>query len=987
MVLSDPGAGDFTVRADVADGESVGSVFFELTGPVTATRTESWAPFALHGDNGTDDLHGGGPLPVGDYTLTATAYSSKYRRGDTLGTLAVSLTITADPDAAATGAGPLAGFRLVDAADQAAVAALADGDSVALADPDGGSYALVADIAEGETAGSVRLTLAGPSAAARVENHAPYSLHGDNNNHDDLQLRGQTLPEGRYTLTATAYAQPDRGGGTLGAITATFNITDGAKPSDLRLEGLHNALKVSYDRPITGAPDHFLIEWRALDEDYSSDRSVTATGTERTVKGLENGTYYMVRVSPVGRDGAVHTGVEGSGQPKHFRDYIEEHFIAPNVDAFPWLQEAWYDQPIEIEFKNEQWAEIWGIDGGYLPEGKILLTFGSYRNMDIVLHSLAHHYSITNDIHLGDVEGRLAVLSGWLRLAEEDTRDKLYDVYADALSLRVTDPDSYKSGSTMDEVMHHAGQGTVPQWFYDTYSSDGTLDGVDHDLLWADMRKLRCLKGTSCRELGGRVAEHARGLFGGLCSMDEARSVLWGSTVYHSPWIDGGCNNRRPQELTATLIADPDDDDETDDAELEVSWSAPLYTTTPAIDRYVVQWKSGTQSYDTTRREIVTDLSDLSDQTRLSHTVTGLSPDTAYTVRVAAVNSADTADFDDDDGRTRTAETAAVASTDATLSALSLSGLSLNEAFAPDTTAYTADADASVAGTRVSAVARHSSATVDVSPGDAEGAEPGHQVSLEGGETVITVTVTAQDGATTKQYTITITRAQPEPVVPPAGFELAALNSDPAAIWSDGATMWVVDTDDDKLYAYSLADGSHEESSDIDLAAGNEHPAAIWSDGATMWVLDTDDDKLYAYTAATGKRKVRKDITLAGVNGSPRGIWSDGTTMWVVDYRDEVMYAYVLATDARDASKDTSLHSDSDPAVHLDAWADDTAYWVVDWLSQKIYAHSWETGALVGARHIAAPGSSPVGIWSDGAWVWIADDSTDSVTVSPLPSG
>ena len=676
LVLSDPGAGDFTVRADIADGESVGSVFFELTGPVTATRTESWAPFALHGDNGSDDLYGGGPLPAGDYTLTATAYSSKHRLGDTLGTLAVSFTIAAapgpgqvDPQQIAPGlltriddpgdgtAGPLAGLRLVDAADQTAVAALADGDSVALVDPDGGSFALVADVAEGETVGSVSLELSGAAAyGPNTENLAPYSLHGDNNNPDDLQLRGQALPEGDYTLTATAYAKPGLAGVNLGTLEVSFAVTDGAKPSNLRLERLHNAFLVSFDRPITGDVDHFLIEWRELDEDYSSDRSTTVTGTRKTVKGLQNGTEYMVRVSPVDSDGAVHAGVEGSGQPQHFRDYIEEHFIDPNVAAFPWLQEAWYDEPIEIDLKEDDWG-AWGV---YSPQWRIALTFWSYRNAGFVFHELAHHYSMTNDIHLGNVEGRLAVLSGWLYLAEGGTRNQPHEAYADALNVRVTAPNRYKSGSTMDQVMHHAGQGTVPQWFYDTYSSDGTLDGVDHDLLWADMRKLRCLKGGDCHFLGGSVADHARGLFGGLCSMDETRSVLWGDTDYHSPWVDGGCNNRRPQELFATLIAGPDGDDETDDAELDVSWSVPLYTTTPNIDRYVIQWKSGEQSYDTTRQEIVTDLARFAHGTDISHTVTGLSPDTAYTVRVAAVNSADTADFTDDDGHTRTAETTAV---------------------------------------------------------------------------------------------------------------------------------------------------------------------------------------------------------------------------------------------------------------------------------------------------------------------------------------
>ncbi len=96
VLLRNAADGDFTVRADIADGRRVGSVYFELTGPVSTSRTESWLPYALYGDAGTDSLYGGGPLPEGEYTLTATAYSLSYRRGDTLGTLEATFDVVED---------------------------------------------------------------------------------------------------------------------------------------------------------------------------------------------------------------------------------------------------------------------------------------------------------------------------------------------------------------------------------------------------------------------------------------------------------------------------------------------------------------------------------------------------------------------------------------------------------------------------------------------------------------------------------------------------------------------------------------------------------------------------------------------------------------------------------------------------------------------------------------------------------------------------
>ena len=96
----------------------------------------------------------------------------------------------------------------------------------------------------------------------------------------------------------------------------------------------------------------------------------------------------------------------------------------------------------------------------------------------------------------------------------------------------------------------------------------------------------------------------------------------------------------------------------------------------------------------------------------------------------------------------------------AALSDLSLSGVSLNEAFgtAADD-AYTADVASSVESTTVMATAVQSNATVSILPGDADSAMDGHQVALTAGPNTITVTVTA--GSNTRVYTVTVTVAPP----------------------------------------------------------------------------------------------------------------------------------------------------------------------------------------------------------------------------------
>ena len=92
----------------------------------------------------------------------------------------------------------------------------------------------------------------------------------------------------------------------------------------------------------------------------------------------------------------------------------------------------------------------------------------------------------------------------------------------------------------------------------------------------------------------------------------------------------------------------------------------------------------------------------------------------------------------------------------ANLSSLSVQGTGV-AGFSPDTTTYTMNVPGSKAQVTVAATASHTNANVVITPADA--ALDGHQVDLSGGKNVITATVTAEDGATTKDYTVAITRA------------------------------------------------------------------------------------------------------------------------------------------------------------------------------------------------------------------------------------
>ena len=120
---------------------------------------------------------------------------------------------------------PLTGFTLLDASDQSVLATLTDGAVIDLADPDGGSYGIRADIDSNALIGSVLLELSGAKTVSQTENYSPYSLYGDSYQGEASELDGEGLPAGSYTLRATAYSERRLGGDQLRTLEVSFTVT------------------------------------------------------------------------------------------------------------------------------------------------------------------------------------------------------------------------------------------------------------------------------------------------------------------------------------------------------------------------------------------------------------------------------------------------------------------------------------------------------------------------------------------------------------------------------------------------------------------------------------------------------------------------------------------------------------------------------------------------------------------------------------------
>ena len=337
---------------------------------------------------------------------------------------------------------------------------------------------------------------------------------------------------------------------------------------------------------------------------------------------------------------------------------------------------------------------------------------------------------------------------------------------------------------------------------------------------------------------------------------------------------------------------------------------------------------------------------------------------------------------------TVTVVAASAPSSDATLSSLTVSPVDIvgfgNQGNTYDI--YHVGVAYSVAQATITAVATNPAATIEIDGSAVSNGSP-HSVFLEEGLNRSIVRVTSQDGSTTRLYRIYVGRG----VVASYGWKasddfntlLSSGNASPIAIWSDGTTMWVADSEDDKIYAYDLGTKARDASKDFDTLSGaeNNDAAGIWSDGTTVYVADSEDDKIYAYNLGTKARDAFKDFdTLSGAgNNYPTGIWSDGTTMYVADYTDDKIYAYNLSSRARDAANDLNSLASAGNNNPWGLWSDGATMWAADYGMNKVFAYHLSGGSRDTSKDFNTLEDSghyvPAGLWSDGTTMWVASNA------------
>ena len=303
------------------------------------------------------------------------------------------------------------------------------------------------------------------------------------------------------------------------------------------------------------------------------------------------------------------------------------------------------------------------------------------------------------------------------------------------------------------------------------------------------------------------------------------------------------------------------------------------------------------------------------------------------------------------------------------------------DGFDPEVTDYMVGVGASITQATITATPYRSNDTVTINGTEITNGTA-HSVSLSAGLNTFAIVVNSSATADSTTYTVYIGRGTTDQGGWKAGDDLDTLrnagNIAPAGIWSNGTTMWIADSVEAKLYAYTLADGSRDSGKDITLHSDNSGPAGIWSDETTIWVADQIHTTIFAYTLSDGSRDTSKEFTRSSGNTTAWGIWSDGTTMWVVDWNGDKLYAYTLADGSRDSDKDFNLASDNDNPRGL--WSNGTTMWIVDADADadKLYAYDLSGTRIAGYDiDLHSSNSDVAGIWGDDDTAWVVNSATD----------
>ncbi len=136
----------------------------------------------------------------------------------------------------------------------------------------------------------------------------------------------------------------------------------------------------------------------------------------------------------------------------------------------------------------------------------------------------------------------------------------------------------------------------------------------------------------------------------------------------------------------------------------------------------------------------------------------------------------------------------------------------------------------------------------------------------------------------------------------------ALLNNNSTGITTDGASIWVSDTNALRVFKYDMNGNPDVGLPSFGLNLSNTDPTGVTTNGTNIWIVDDGGNAVYRYDMG-GNFEASFALSTANGNTAPRGITTDGVSIWVVDaggvvHRYTMSVGYVSSFDLDAANAD-----------------------------------------------------------------------------------
>ena len=246
---------------------------------------------------------------------------------------------------------------------------------------------------------------------------------------------------------------------------------------------------------------------------------------------------------------------------------------------------------------------------------------------------------------------------------------------------------------------------------------------------------------------------------------------------------------------------------------------------------------------------------------------------------------------------------------------------------------------------------------------------------------------------------------------------------DPVGITTDGSSLYIADTYNNKIRVVGIASGLvstlagsgiEGDTDDTVALASFDSPAGITTDGTFLYVADTENNAIREINIASGVVTTFAGSGNAGYQDGfgtsasfsrPTGITTDGTSLYVSDTGNNVIRQISIAT-----GQVTTLAGSGDSGYMNGAAADATFdtpsgiatdsvnLYIADAQNNMIRQVVIATGAVTTLAGSGAPGTTdsvgtqasfwyPEGLTTDGTFVYVADTQNDTIREVAIATG